>query len=339
MPSPIEEILTQFLLEHRIRDARLLVGVSGGVDSVSLLRGLMSLAGRFGIELVAGHFDHGLRKESARDAEWVDALCQRLGIRCVVGRDEVHDESSVSGGGREPTRFRPSEETSRNRRYDFLGRMAEAEGCRWLAIAHTADDQAETVLHHILRGTGLKGLAGIPARRALSQNVELIRPFLLARRSDLLAELARLDQSFLTDETNRDCGYTRNRLRNELLPRLRQDFNPQVDAALVRLAAQSAEASALIGSLACELLTGALLDRHPQGARLLRSRLCDQPPVLVREAIVHLWEIQNWSRQPLSARHVDRLLQMVISGSPDRLSLPAGLEARSRDEILELRMR
>jgi tRNA(Ile)-lysidine synthase len=339
MPATTDDILARFLQKHQVSEGRLLVGVSGGPDSVSLLLGLTRMAGQFSLDIIAGHFDHGLRSASIQDAEWVRAFCERIGIRCVVGRDEFRSEEAGSSKAIEASiAIHQPEEVSRKRRYDFLARLAATEQCRWVAIAHTADDQAETVLHHIIRGTGIKGLAGIPARRLLEQNIALIRPLLQAQRRNLIDELDQIGQSYLTDITNLETGYTRNRLRREILPRLREEFNPQVDAALVRLAVQAAEASSLIGTLARDLLNGAVLDCQPEVTRLQRKILFDQPAVLIREALSQLWERQNWPRQPLASRHFDQLLKMIMTGDPARSSLPGGVEAQCRAEVIELRM-
>src|SRR5262249_20572855 len=133
---------------------------------------------------------------------------------------------------------------------------AEQVGARYVATGHTADDQVETVLHHILRGTGIDGLAGIRRTRAISPSVALVRPLLWARRSDVLSYLQALGQEFRIDRSNEDVRFTRNRIRNELLPELRQNFNQNVDDALLRLASQAAEAQQVISEAA-----GALMER------------------------------------------------------------------------------
>src|SRR5205823_11908216 len=120
------------------------------------------------------------------------------------------------------------EETARDERYRFLEVTAVAIGCRAIATAHTADDQAETILHHVLRGTGLAGLRGIPRARELASGITLIRPLLDLERSVVLDYLAKIGQDFRDDASNRDEAYTRNRIRHQLLPLLAREYNPHI---------------------------------------------------------------------------------------------------------------
>jgi tRNA(Ile)-lysidine synthase len=159
------------------RDVTVLVAVSGGADSVALLRGLCALRSAGDGRLVIAHFNHRLRgAESAADQTFVEELGQQQALRVILG--------SRDGDGRAS-----SEETLREQRYQFLRQAADQAGARYVAIAHTADDQVETVLHNILRGTGLAGLAGIPRVRPLTEAATLIRPLLGATRAEVLAFL------------------------------------------------------------------------------------------------------------------------------------------------------
>ena len=134
------------------------------------------------------------------------------------------------------------EATARRLRYRWLAKVAREAGAHWIATGHTADDQAETVLHRLLRGTGLQGLRGIAGRRKLEPGVSLVRPLLQTTRTEIIAYLEQLHQPFRQDSTNRDLSYTRNRIRLELLPYLAERYNPAVSIALARLAEQANEA-------------------------------------------------------------------------------------------------
>jgi len=309
-----------------IQGGRLLIGLSGGADSVALLRLMLSVTRERNLELVVGHFDHALRPDSAADALWVQDLCRHWNVVCLAERNSDNSD-------------RASEEQARSLRYDFLRRIANAQGCRWVAVAHTRDDQAETVLHHILRGSGLRGLAGMPASRPLTGDLLLVRPLLEMTRRELRDYLSELGQPFREDPSNSSPNYTRNRLRLNLLPMLRDEINPQVDEALIRLAMQAAEAHATMESLARELLTGAVLQRDPDFIRLRRTGFKDRPPGLVQELFQLLWREQQWPRQEFGRRHAESLAQMAIQGLPARLSLPGDLESVVRGEVLEVRRR
>ena len=230
-PPPLQRlychpVLSQVL--HTIRDRallaggeRVLVAVSGGPDSTALLHSLVHLAPRLNIELAAAVVDHGLRPESAAEAGLVAERCRTLGIRCEILTVDVK------------AACRPHvslQEAARNVRLKALQETAARLGCALVALGHTADDQAETVLFRIVRGTGLSGLGGIPYQRGI-----LIRPLLDVRRKGIMAFLAKRRIPFIEDPSNANRHYTRVRIRLDLLPLLRRE-NPRVVDALLLLA-------------------------------------------------------------------------------------------------------
>ncbi|MDP7204975.1 MAG: tRNA lysidine(34) synthetase TilS [Pirellulaceae bacterium] len=188
------------------------VAISGGADSVGLAHALSVLAVRGEARLVLAHFDHRWREESAEDARFVEQLAGQLGWECIQGQAA---EPGVQ-----------SEETARQQRYAFLLDVARSEGARFVVTAHTADDQVETILDRILRGTGLRGLAGIPRTRVLDEGIVLLRPLLCCSKSDLQQYLSELGQPWREDQSNQDTDFTRNRIRQVLLPLLRSEFQP-----------------------------------------------------------------------------------------------------------------
>jgi tRNA(Ile)-lysidine synthase len=210
---------------------RVVLAVSGGADSVALLRAWQEA--RPADTLIVATFDHGLREESALDANFVAQIALRLGLPFERGfpAHPIADQADSI------------ESAARKARYSFLKDVARQHQAAWVATAHTADDQVETVLHRVIRGTGLRGLAGIPFARPLAPNILLVRPLLTVRRSDIETYLRRLGQDFRTDPTNQDVAFTRNRIRHELLPFLRTRFHPQVDRAIARLADLAAGAT------------------------------------------------------------------------------------------------
>jgi tRNA(Ile)-lysidine synthase len=280
------------------------VAVSGGADSVALLRGLVA-AGVPG--LVVAHFNHRLRgAESDADEAFVKALAGRLGLRFVSGGADV----AAAGGN--------TEAAARRLRYDWLAGL----GAEWVATGHTADDQAETVLHRLVRGTGLDGLQGIAAERAAGSNptVRLVRPLLALPRTDLLAYLAALDQPFRTDSSNADRGLTRNRIRHDLLPLLKT-FNPQVVSALGRLAEQAAVEAADRGQAAADLL--AVVERPRAGPTLVldAAQLLAAPPGRVRDALRRLWAREGWPVGRMSFAHWVRAAALTPGDYPDGVRL------------------
>ncbi|MEK7700596.1 MAG: tRNA lysidine(34) synthetase TilS [candidate division NC10 bacterium] len=209
-----------------------LVGVSGGADSVALLHLLAALAPRWRLTLHVLHVDHGLRPDSARDAELVRALGARLAVPVEVATVTVDPRGSL-------------EAAARAARYAALEARADRLGAQRIALAHTADDQAETVLMRLLEGAGVRGLAGIPPVRG-----RVVRPLLDCRRRELVAELRRARLPWVEDPSNQDPKFLRNRVRHELLPLLAGSYNPEIATALARVAALARDAVSALDRVA-----------------------------------------------------------------------------------------
>jgi tRNA(Ile)-lysidine synthase len=192
------------------------VAVSGGADSVALLRILEDLRGKLGITLCVLHFNHQLRgAESDADEAFVSALAQKYGVQCFSTRQGVAAEAKRHGWN--------LEDAGRRLRYEFFSRIAQEAGASKIATAHTADDQAETVLARIIRGAGLKGIGSIQPKRE-----PIVRPLLDVRRQELREYLAERGQDWREDASNQDLRQLRARLRHQLLPRLERDFSPAI---------------------------------------------------------------------------------------------------------------
>lgn len=335
MPREPRETSHPLRLPDRLADAWRTLGVtgpvvlavSGGADSLALLRGTCAIAGRQAMRVIVAHLDHALRAESASEAEFVTAVANEQSVEAVVERIDVQSEAERMQRG--------LEETARRVRYDFLTRVAEQTGARFVATAHTANDLAETVLFHTLRGTGLRGLRGIAARRRLNERIALVRPLLDVTRSDVELYLGQIGQRYLSDPSNNDPAFTRNRLRHELLPQLREAVNPRLDEALLRLARQAAEVSEVMTSLARRALRDTLIEASPDCIRLRSRPLARRPKPIIREAIALAWRRAGWSRQRMGFTHWDAVASIVIDGG--RRTLPGGTDARRRQGELILR--
>ena len=192
-----------------------LCAVSGGADSMCMLHLLQNMAEAGGFQVVAAHFNHCLRgAESDRDEAFVRRQCGQWHIPLTVGSGDVAAQAARQGAG--------LEETARVMRYDFLRKAAEQAGACRIATAHNADDNAETLLLHLIRGTGLQGLTGIPPRRG-----EIVRPLLTVPRAEITAYLEQWGIECVEDSTNADESYTRNFLRRQVMPLLRA-CNPRL---------------------------------------------------------------------------------------------------------------
>lgn len=244
-------------LGHLVAGERVVVAVSGGLDSVALLHLLRFGSGMPRLELVAAHFDHQMRPESGEDALWVEDLARTWDVPIEMGRAET---------------ALVSEEAARDARYAFLETERVRTGARWILTAHHADDQAETVLFRIARGTGLSGLRGIPARRGV-----ILRPLLSFWREELESYARSEGLSPRLDSTNEDRRFARNALRHDVLPQLEASVAPGVRRALVRLARLAAREERAWRALLPGLADAAIVEHS--GGRIVvdRSALLEYP--------------------------------------------------------------
>lgn len=250
-------------LDHLRPGGAVLAALSGGADSTALVIALHEYGG---LTVFAAHFNHCLRgEESERDEQFCRDLCERLGIRIFCGRGDVAS-SRLKGEG--------TEEAARRMRYDFLSRTAVECGASLVALAHTADDQAETVLMNLARGSGADGLRGIPLTRRLAPGVTALRPMLLTTRAEVEEFLECRGERWVTDSTNLTNDYTRNFVRHEITPRMRElnvRFTEHAAAAAASLAEDIACLERLARPLAESGSASAIADApRPIAARAVR---------------------------------------------------------------------
>lgn len=282
-----------------------LCGLSGGADSVALTLCLHEL----GISLCACHLNHGLRAaEADEDEAFCRALCQRLGVPLVSERIDVAAQ----------TQGESIETAARRIRYDFFARSAKKLGASCIATAHTADDNLETMLFRLLRGTGAKGLAGIPPVRD-----NIIRPLIAAQRSEIEAFLRRRDQPWRTDSTNLDDGCTRNRIRHTVIPALRA-IEPSAARHALETARQLRQDEAFLQACA-----------EQRGAA---EPLAGLPEALRRRALRHQLEQAGVPLGACTARHMAALDGLLTRGR-GQLSLPGGFTANMQGGALILHRR
>ena len=295
------------------------VAVSGGADSVALLRLFVELREELGVVACVVHFNHKLRgKHSDLDEKFVAKLAAKLGSEFFVAREDVALVAS-----RERANL---EDAARRARYSFFQRLVQEGHVTRIAVAHTADDQAETVLAHILRGTGLAGLGGIHPRTGV-----IFRPLLEFRRAHLRSYLRAKRQSWREDASNRDTRRTRAHIRKKLLPLLEKQFQSKVVEHLCQLADLAREDEAYLQGLA-ERWALRSLERSENRARILLAEFLAEPRPLRTRLIRQLVQSIKPSGGQLSAPHVEAVL-LLASGSDagKSLQLPGGVEVR-RDQ-------
>ena len=302
MLYPLETRLSAAWPPSAWSDVTVLVAVSGGGDSVALLRAMAALKSGGEGRLCAAHLNHHLRPDADEDERFVVDLCGRLGVACEVGHVDVGGLTAGDG----------LEAAARTARYRFLEQTAGRLGARFVATAHTADDQAETILHRIVRGTGVRGLSGMARARPLGHAV-LIRPLLGIRRAELIAYLDALDQPYRHDLSNADPRFTRNRIRHQLLPRLQRHFNAEAVQSLLRLGALAGEAQAVIDELVDECLDRCVAADGRNAIRILLQPLAARPRYLIRELLMAVWRRAGWPMQSMGMLKWDELCELATA--------------------------
>lgn len=283
--------------------AKVAVAVSGGVDSTVLLRSLHQL----GREVVALHVDHGLRADAEADAVFVLELADALEVPAERLRVRV------GAGNRQ--------HEARMARYAALADAAQRHGCSAVATGHTATDQAETVLMHLIRGSGLRGLAGMTARRPLRGRVEVVRPLLWATREEVEAEADRQGWSWSEDPSNAADAYQRNRIRHHVLPLLEEEGGPEVAK---RIAASAAAARAALPDLAH------YGDPMDQSLDLDRLRAVPEP----WRAAIWAEALAAWAPEVPRNHDVLRQLEALLEAQPGRrVPLDRLVAWRDRDAV------
>jgi tRNA(Ile)-lysidine synthase len=310
------------------------IALSGGFDSVALTRAVLAVRPDPAIPVVLAHLNHRLRgADSDSDEAFVVDLYNRLSatlsnLHLAVERLDIAHLAQQQRDNLEAV--------ARRERYRWLAVVARQRGLRFVLTAHTANDQAETLLHRLIRGTGLDGLRGIAARRALSAEVEVVRPLLLCERAEVEAYLSQLGQSARHDASNDDPRFTRNRIRHQLLPLLAREYNPRIHIVLSRLATQIHEISTAEANRAIAWLTRAERPRAGNLVILDAGTLRRAPRRLIRGVFRHLWHREGWPVDGLGFVELERLADLVFadSGAHD---LPGGIHVRRRGTVLQLR--
>jgi tRNA(Ile)-lysidine synthase len=307
------EKIKDFAQKHRLfpREGLVLVAVSGGADSMCLLAALTEISEAAGFTVAAAHFNHRLRgSESDADEAFVARFCLNRGIRLLTGADDVRASAEERGIG--------IEEAARDLRYGFLEKAAADIHARRIATAHTADDNAETVLLNLTRGTGLKGLGGIPPVRG-----PIIRPMLTVTRREVLHYLASRSIGFTEDSTNSLDIYSRNLIRHRVIPVL-LELNPRFAETVTASALLLREDEAYLSDSAARFIS-----EHFDGRALKTKDLQELPKAVSSRVIRNLADIR------LTANHTEAVLKLIASDDPSgQVSLPGCTVYKEYDTVV-----
>ncbi|MDP6524937.1 MAG: tRNA lysidine(34) synthetase TilS [Kiritimatiellia bacterium] len=260
-----------------------LVAVSGGADSVALLHCLAELSSSLEIRLTVAHLDHCIRGKAAqKDADFVSQQADALGLPHVAGKARVPALAKRMGIS--------IEMAAREARYNFFARVAKETGATCVATAHTADDQAETVLLRLARGAGASGLGGIRAESA-HHGIRVVHPMLQVTRSEVIAFLTKRKIEWREDLSNADDAFLRNRVRNEIMPILEEKLNPGMRDALCRSAEISSDENEWIDSIISDIYNDCTtgVAEQPGGGPVLSSSMLKARPKGARRRVIRLW--------------------------------------------------
>ncbi|MFN3650561.1 MAG: tRNA lysidine(34) synthetase TilS [Armatimonadota bacterium] len=308
--------------------ASILVGLSGGADSLALLHALCAGREAHGWSVAAVHVHHGMRGEAAEaDVRFLEQLCGDWSVPLTVVRVDVPALARA--------RRISVEEAGRDARYAAFAEVAGSRGAERVATAHHADDQVETVLMNLLRGTGTDGLAGIPEERPLARGsaVRVVRPLLDRSRAELAAYCEAHGLQPRHDVTNDDLSYRRNRLRATVLPLLEAE-SPSLRSHLLQLSRQVREEQSALERLAAELRSASSVTTTGPGLVLDAGTLAQAPPALARRALRQLLE-EATPGVEISAALLQRLWELVAAGEPSAVDLPGApwRARRVRDQL------
>ncbi len=320
----LEQRTFQFIKKNKLISPRglVLIGVSGGADSMALLYVLSNLRHDLGVHIQAVHFNHRLRTQADSDEAFVGRWCKKLNVPLTVGRRE---------GGKVS---RLSEDDARQLRFDFFAKTARSLKAQSVALAHTRNDLAETVLMRLMRGTGLYGLRAILPRRSI-EGIIFVRPLLELSRIDIEKYLKIKKVPFRTDATNHQLLYERNKVRHQLLPLMARKFNPRIINALSDLAATAGEDYEFLSAYAQKFYDKNVIVAKNK-VKIDLTPIKRQHPAIVRLLLRQMVEVLTNDPASLSFEHIHALEGLVSQDGPGALDLPFSIKAVRDKKSLEL---
>lgn len=295
----------------------IVAGISGGADSVFLFLYLLQVQKEYNLRLCFVHVNHGIRgSEADRDERFVEELCEQNGVMYKVFYKDIPkmaQEMSMT-----------EEETGRVYRYECFEDVRKELGYNKIAVAHHQDDQAETVLFQLLRGSGFRGLGGMRAK-----NADVIRPLLAVKKQEIVETLEKKGQSYCTDSTNNEDEYARNQIRNHLIPYLQENLQKETVSHIAKTASYMQDVTEFI-DLQTDMVWESVIeckDGRPKEIKAYLSEMKKLHVVLQREIFMRMIEYMSGRRKDITARHIDALTRLIISQTGRKINLPYDIVA------------
>lgn len=321
----MKERMIQYIKEHRLfsRGDKLVVGVSGGADSVCLLHLLKECQREWELSLFVVHIHHGIRgAEAEGDAVFVEELSEHLELPFFLVRGDIPAQARESGMS--------EEEAGRKFRYEQLEKIRQEQQADYIAVAHHRDDQAETVLFRLFRGTGARGLTGMEPKRGA-----VIRPLLFASGQKLRETLRQQGYEWREDVTNEDTTYRRNRIRHEILPQATEYVNAQAVRHIVEAAKDVARWRDLIEKLAQQAASQVLAVQ--EGQSILYVEPFQEQEEVIQDELLRLFVVKGMpGARDVSRIHYEQIRQLCQKGTGRRIDLPQGFVVEREHDCLRL---
>ena len=314
-------IKTYIIKQHMIEPGdRIVIGLSGGSDSVYLFRVLAQLSAEMQFEIIAVHVEHGIRgKDADADAEFAENLSLTYGVECIRFAYDIPQIAKKHGF--------TEEEAGRIKRYETFERVCKEKGANKIAVAHHADDNAETLLFNLVRGSGIRGMGGM---RPINDNI--IRPLLCVTKKQILQELGKMGQSYRTDQTNFDTAYSRNRIRNNIIPELllvNEAAVSNINSAMEQIRGADSYIALQAASIAGKCL------RYAQGATFISITSLLREHEFMQSCVVKIAiEEVCGLKKDITSAHVRMVMDLIYMENGKRCDLPYGVSAyKEYDEI------
>lgn len=313
----------------------IIVGVSGGPDSVALLKILHSinLVKGLHLRLFIAHLNHRLRgRSSEEDAQFVQNLSKNLSLPFILKSTDIQTIAGQTKGS--------IEEVARRERYKFFMESAQEHNASLVAVGHTADDNAETMLHRIIRGTGILGLGGIPIKRPLTKDssVQLVRPLLSTSKKEIIEYLEKMKISYRTDISNYEPIYLRNKIRLELIPLLEDEYNPNIKNILIQLCQILNINNEYISSEAKKVLKESTIEGKGDSYSINTRFFIQQPRILQYWILREILNIMQIPLREITFNHYTMIIDEIIrTGKGRHLQLPGGFHLWHEHGTLYLR--
>ncbi len=310
----LEQKVCEFIMKYRLIENgdRVVLGVSGGPDSIAMLNILSKIRqkGLLDFEIFVAHVNHGLRENAKLDEAFVEDFCKKMKVRCFVKQAHVAEIAKREKRG--------LEETGRKVRYDFFDEIQQKVGANKIGIAHNQNDQAETILMNILRGTGIKGLVGIEKK-----NGKYIRPLLETQRFEIEAYLKEENMEARQDESNNDNAFTRNKIRNVVLPYFEKEFNSSVVRALERLSKLAKEQEEFLEKQIAQVYDEICISENLPNEIILNIREFNKQEKLMQKRII-LYAIEKLfgSTKGIEKVHIEDVIKLCNNNIGNKYLTP-----------------